>query len=308
MDWLELSVQASPELVEPLVELFQRYGRRQVVVEEAGGFNPDEGESAPTGGPVIVRAYVMKDRRSADRVARIHAGVQLMGLIKPLSPLAVRTVTPWEWEEAWKAHFQPLRIGRLVVRPTWQEVEAAEGDIVLTLDPGLAFGTGHHPTTRMCLEQLERRVEPGMRILDLGTGSGLLSQAALLLGAEWALALDTEADAIRASRRNLKAAGLSRQVRIVRGTLPHIQAVGAGPDRREYLGEGAGRACGRPRGDAQAGRHAHCVRGARRTRGRGAGRHAGRGVRGAGDAADGGLAGAVLSSRLVSGAASFGRG
>ena len=250
MDWLELSVHASPELVEPLVELFQRYGRRQVVVEEAGGFNPDEGESPPTGGPVIVRAYVMKDRRSADRVARIHAGVQLMGLIKPLSPLAVRTVTPWEWEEAWKAHFQPLRIGRLVVRPTWQEVEAAEGDIVLTLDPGLAFGTGHHPTTRMCLEQLERRVEPGMRILDLGTGSGLLSQAALLLGAEWALALDTEADAIRASRRNLKAAGLSRKVRIVRGTLPHIQAVGAGPDRREYLGEGAGRACGRPRGDA----------------------------------------------------------
>ena len=226
MDWLELSVQASPELVEPLVELFQRYGRRQVVVEEAGGFNPDEGESPPTGGPVIVRAYVMKDHRSADRVARIHAGVQLMGLIKPLSPLAVRTVTPWEWEEAWKAHFQPLRIGRLVVRPTWQEVEVAEGDIVLTLDPGLAFGTGHHPTTRMCLEQLERRVEPGMRILDLGTGSGLLSQAALLLGAEWALALDTEADAIRASRRNLKAAGLSRRVRIVRGTLPHIQASG----------------------------------------------------------------------------------
>ena len=226
MDWLELSVQASPELVEPLVELFQRYGRRQVVVEEAGGFNPDEGESPPTCGPVIVRAYVMKDRRSADRVARIHAGVQLMGLIKPLSPLAVRTVTPWEWEEAWKAHFQPLRIGRLVVRPTWQEVEVAEGDIVLTLDPGLAFGTGHHPTTRMCLEQLERRVEPGMRILDLGTGSGLLSQAALLLGAEWALALDTEADAIRASRRNLKAAGLSKQVRIVRGTLPHPEASG----------------------------------------------------------------------------------
>ena len=150
-----------------------------------------------------------------------------MGLIKPLSPLETRTVSPWEWEEAWKAHFQPLRIGeRLVVRPTWHEHEAREGDIVLTLDPGLAFGTGHHPTTRMCLEQLERRVEPGMRVLDLGTGSGLLAQAALLLGAEWALALDTEADAIRASRRNLKAAGLSRRVRIARGTLPHPQASG----------------------------------------------------------------------------------
>ena len=227
MDWLELSVEASPELVEPLVELFQRYGRRQVVVEEAGGFNPDEGETPPVGGPVVVRTYFPQDRRSADRVARIQAGVQLMGLIKPLSPLKVRTVSPFEWEEAWKAHFQPLRIGkRLVVRPTWHEHEALEGDIVLTLDPGLAFGTGHHPTTRMCLEQLERRVEPGMRILDLGTGSGLLAQGALLLGAEWALALDTEADAVRSSRRNLKAAGLSRRVHIARGTLPHPQAVG----------------------------------------------------------------------------------
>ncbi|MDE2970041.1 MAG: 50S ribosomal protein L11 methyltransferase, partial [Chloroflexota bacterium] len=175
----------------------------------------------------VVRAYVPQDRRSADRVARIQAGVQLMGLIKPLSPLEVRTVSLWEWEEAWKAHFRPLRIGaRLVVVPTWHEHEAEEGDIVLTLDPGLAFGTGHHPTTRMCLEQLERRIEPGMRILDLGTGSGLLAQAALLLGAEWALALDTAADAIRSSRRNLKAAGLSRRVRIARGTLPHPQAEG----------------------------------------------------------------------------------
>ena len=227
MDWLELSVQASPELVEPLVELFQRYSRRQVVVEEAGGFNPDEGESAPEGGPVLVSVYVPQDRRSGDRVARIQAGVQLMGLIKPVSPLKVRTVSPWEWEEAWKAHFRPLRIGkRLVVRPTWHEHEAQEGDIEITLDPGLAFGTGHHPTTRMCLEQLERRVGPGMRILDLGTGSGLLAQAALLLGADWALALDTEADAIRASRRNLKAAGLSQRVRIARGTLPHPEAEG----------------------------------------------------------------------------------
>lgn len=226
MDWLELSVQASPELVDPLVELFQRYSRRQVVVEEAGGFNPDEGETPP-GGPVVVRTYVPQDRRSADRIARVRAGVHLMGLLKPLSALEVRTVSPWEWEEAWKAHFQPLRVGkRLVVRPTWHEVDAQEGDLVLTLDPGLAFGTGHHPTTRMCLEQLERRVEPGMRVLDLGTGSGLLAQAALLLGAAWALALDTEADAVRASRRNLKAAGLSRRVRIVRGTLPHPQASG----------------------------------------------------------------------------------
>lgn len=226
MDWLELTVQAPPELVEPLVQLFQRYGKQRVVVEEAGGFNPDEGEGPIEGAPVIVRTYLRKDRRLGGRKARIEAGVHLMALIKPISPLETRTVAPQEWEEAWKAHFHLLRIGqRLVVRPSWQEYESQENELVLTLDPGLAFGTGHHPTTHMCLEQLEKRVRVGMRVLDLGTGSGLLAQAALLLGASWVLAIDTEADSIRASRRNLKAAGLSKGVRILRGTLPQPEAV-----------------------------------------------------------------------------------
>ena len=226
MDFLELKVQSPPELVEPLVQLFQTYGRQRVAVEQAGGDNPDEGEVPDERMPVIVRTYLPKDRRLNDRRARIEAGVHLMGLIKPLSSLEVRTVAPREWEEAWKAHFHLLHIGqRLVVRPSWQEYEPQGDQIVLTLDPGLAFGTGHHPTTYMCLEQLERRVQDGMRILDLGTGSGLLAQAALLLGASWVLAVDTEADSIRAARRNLKEAGLSSQVKIIRGSIPQPLAV-----------------------------------------------------------------------------------
>jgi len=221
VDYLELTVRAPPELVEPLVQLFQTYGKQRVAVEEAGGYNLDEGEGPTEGAPVVVRTYLPKDRRTDDRRARIEAGVHLMGLIKPLTPLEVRTVEPQEWEEAWKAHFHLLHIGkRLVVRPSWQEYEPEGDQIVLTLDPGLAFGTGHHPTTYMCLEQLERRVQDGMRVLDLGTGSGLLAQAALLLGASWVLAVDTEADSIRASRRNLKEAGLAKRVKIIRGSIP----------------------------------------------------------------------------------------
>jgi ribosomal protein L11 methyltransferase len=221
VDYLELTVQAPPELVEPLVKLFQTYGKQRVAVEEAGGYNPDEGEVADAEAPVIVRTYLPKNRQAADRRARIEAGVHLMGLIMPLTPLEVRTVAPQEWEEAWKAHFHLLHIGkRLVVRPSWQEYEPDGDQIVLTLDPGLAFGTGHHPTTHMVLEQIERRVQDGMRVLDLGTGSGLLAQAALLLGASWVLAVDTEADSIRSSRRNLKEAGLSKQVKIIRGSIP----------------------------------------------------------------------------------------
>ncbi len=226
MDFLELKVQTPPELVEPLVQLFQTYGKQRVAVEEAGGYNPDEGEIPDEGMSVIVRTYLPKDRHLNGRRARIEAGILLMGLIKPLSPLEARTVAPREWEEAWKAHFHLLHIGeRLVVRPSWQVYEPQGNQIVLTLDPGLAFGTGHHPTTHMCLEQLERRVQEGMRILDLGTGSGLLAQAALLLGASWVLAVDTDADSIRAARRNLKEAGLTNQVKIIRGSIPQPLAV-----------------------------------------------------------------------------------
>ena len=120
------------------------------------------------------------------------------------------TVEGDAWRDAYKAYFKPTRIGeRLVIRPSWEAYEARPRDVVLTLDPGGAFGTGTHETTRLSLEELGRRVQPGMRVLDVGTGSGILSIACLLLGAERARAIDNDPEAVRAAQENAQSNGVA---------------------------------------------------------------------------------------------------
>jgi ribosomal protein L11 methyltransferase len=111
-----------------------------------------------------------------------------------------------------------------VIRPSWVEYEGEPDELVITLDPGMAFGTGYHPTTRMCLTSLEQMVTPGLSVLDLGTGSGILTVAARLLGAGSAVAIDTDPNAVKVARENCRANGMGREVRLVRGTLPLEQA------------------------------------------------------------------------------------
>lgn len=220
MDWVQLQVTVTPELVEPVSELFHRYAK-SVVVEQSGGFNPDEGEEPDPSAPVMVTAYFPNDRRAAWRRERIDFGVRVLSLIRPVPSAHERVVSPKEWEESWKEHFPVLRVGNgLVLAPPWSEVEAAPGQVLVRLDPGLAFGTGHHPTTRRCLTELERLMKPGARVLDVGCGSGVLSVVAARLGAGEVRALDIDAAAVRATRANTRANGVPMDVKVTRGTLP----------------------------------------------------------------------------------------
>src|SRR5437764_9669718 len=108
-----------------------------------------------------------------------------------MSELQIRVVNEEDWAHAWKDYYHVTHIGRrLVIRPSWREYTPGEHEVVVTLDPGMAFGTGIHPTTRMCLEQVEQRVWPGMHVFDVGTGSGILALAAAKLGAERVDAID----------------------------------------------------------------------------------------------------------------------
>ena len=213
MAWQELSITVPHEYVEPISYLFGRYGKG-VSTELAGE------------GKVLLRTYLTTGSRQ--RMARIDVGVRLVGAIEPIGDLEIRELPEDEdWMESWKSHFRILRIGtRLVIKPTWLELDftASPDDIVIEIDPGIAFGTGYHPTTDTCLQAMEQHIAPGMTVLDLGTGSGILTIAAIKLGAGLVTALDIDSQAVTAARRNFRRLGINKQVRLGQGSVPHPTA------------------------------------------------------------------------------------
>lgn len=222
MAWLELSVRAPPEFVEPLSQIFYRYGHGGVAAELEGGFNPDEGESPPPDAWVTIKTYLPINSTTAERRNHIDVGVRLVAHVSSISSLRERVVEEEEWENAWKDHFDVLRIGRrMVICPTWREYEPGDSDVVITLDPGMAFGTGHHPTTRMCLEMLESLMKPGTDVLDVGCGSGILSIAAAKLGARSVQGIEIESVALGVAKQNVRDNGVAFVVSVAEGTLPN---------------------------------------------------------------------------------------
>jgi ribosomal protein L11 methyltransferase len=233
--WLELSVAADIEAVEAVSEILGRVAPGGTSVEPAFELI-DEGLGARVDAtrPAIVRAYVpARDEaataRAVAEAAEALGHLQAFGL-RPIGELTTRIVHEADWSEAWKAHFPVLRVGRrIVIKPTWRRHRRADGDVVLALDPGMAFGTGLHPTTRLCLAGVEaiadRGLIDGARVLDVGCGSGILAIAALKLGAGEAFGIDTDPIAIEATTANAARNRLARRIRAREGSLP----TGAGP-------------------------------------------------------------------------------
>jgi len=240
--WLELAVASDPEAVEAVSEILSRVATGGASIEPAFEL-VEEGLGArvdPTR-PAIVRAYL--PARDPDAVALAIARVrrdlghlQAFGL-RPIGELETRAIDEADWAEAWKSHFPVLRIGRrLVIRPTWRRHRRSGDEVVLALDPGMAFGTGLHPTTRLCLSAVERLADTGRlarssrpgsasRVLDVGCGSGILTIAALKLGAGEAVVIDPDPIAIEATLANARRNRLVTRVDARRGVLP----TGAGP-------------------------------------------------------------------------------
>jgi len=239
--WLELAVACDPEAVEAVSEILARVAPGGVSVEP--GFTlVDEGLGAAVDplAPATVRAYLpARDagavRRATEEVDRALGHLQAFGL-REIGELSTQVVHESDWATAWKRHVGVMRIGRrIVIRPTWRRHRRRPGDVVIAMDPGMAFGTGLHPTTRLCLAGIERWADEGLlvrggapggaRLLDVGCGSGILAIAAGLLGAGGLVGVDTDPIAVEATLANARRNRVARRLRAWRGSLP----TGAGP-------------------------------------------------------------------------------
>ena len=234
LDWLEFTLLVPAADAEAAADVLRRRCPGGVSIEEP--ILPaarEEGYALDPGRPVTVRAYLPRQGDLARRRRALRRELVALGLA---SALRTRWRREKEWAEAWKRFFGVERVGRrLVVCPTWIDYAPRAEEVVIRLDPGMAFGTGQHPTTRLCLEALESRLRPGQEVpgrartgprlgtpvwvLDLGTGSGILAIAAALLGAARVIALDNDPVAVGVARQNVAVNGVEGRVQVLEGSL-----------------------------------------------------------------------------------------
>ncbi|HEX8917883.1 MAG TPA: 50S ribosomal protein L11 methyltransferase [Chloroflexota bacterium] len=224
MKWVELSVQAHPEAVDAIANVFQEHGTGGVAIEQPIR-SDDEGEHEPVfEGLPTIRAYLPLTPYTAERERRIESTLWHLQAfdLSPIGPMKRREVEEEDWANAWKEHFHPLKIGNVVIKPTWREWESSPDEIVIELDPGMAFGTGLHPTTKLTLLALQRHVRREMDVLDLGTGSGILAIPAARRGAHVS-ALDVSEVAVEVAQTNIDTNGVGDRITVSQGSIDAIE-------------------------------------------------------------------------------------
>jgi len=220
-EWFEFSVDVDAEAVEPVTELFARYGFNEGVAIDEPYVQDGDGDNLEIdlSKQFTVRTYVADSDFEPGLVEEIRQALWHYGRLRSVSDLRVSTLKEEDWANAWKEHFQVHQIGeRVVIRPPWQEHQPVGDQVVVELDPGMAFGTGLHPSTKMSVLGVEQVVRQGDRVFDVGTGSGILAIAALKLGAVHADCVDVETVAVRATRENAERNGVSDALAVELGT------------------------------------------------------------------------------------------
>ncbi|MCL5024877.1 MAG: 50S ribosomal protein L11 methyltransferase [Chloroflexi bacterium] len=221
MKWLEISARVDAEGAEAASELLNRYAYGGVAIEEL---------MSKSGPPRLsVRAYVPADDTIGEKSQVLREAWWHLSRARPLGRLRCRVVDEENWNDAWKRYFTVHHVTpRIVIKPSWRQYSPQPEDVVVELDPGAAFGTGLHPTTKLCLQALEELVWHGMRVLDVGTGSGILAITAAKLGAGEVVAVDIDPVAARVAQENVDLNHVGDQVVVQKGTAD--AAAGAGFD------------------------------------------------------------------------------
>ena len=248
MNWLEISLTVNGELAEAVADVLARFAPNGVMTEQGVKFLDDEDEGTAAG-PIAVRAYLPVDEHLDDTRQKIEEALYYLGRIQPLPTPTFTPIADQNWMEAWKQHYTPIPVGkRLLILPAWLESPEPER-VAIKIDPGMAFGTGTHPTTQLCLELMETIIgnreqeqhlrlgslfengQPGgdsrttsdeFRVIDVGCGSGILSIAALKLGAASALGVDIDPESIKNSRANAETNGIGDELVLGLGSVPEI--------------------------------------------------------------------------------------
>lgn len=231
MKWAEISIAIAHDLHEAVAELFHELGASGVIIEDPELVNSyrrsgiwdycDIPEQFDLDN-VVVKAYLPVDSQLDGRLR--HFEEQVSGLLKDNSQPMIkwREVQDEDWATAWKSFYHPIKVGeQIVIKPTWEHYQPLEGEVVVEIDPGMAFGTGTHHTTVLCIRCLEELVKPGCVVIDVGTGSGVLAITAAKLGAASVIAVDSDSVAIVAAKDNAAQNEVASIVQVQTGDLLH---------------------------------------------------------------------------------------
>jgi ribosomal protein L11 methyltransferase len=224
--WCEIKVAAHREQFEIIAEILQNAGSGGVVYDDPAILQTricecDEIFSEELLRSIAtiagVKAYFPVDDRLGGKLEVIRG--QIGATLGETPSIWLRQIREADWAQAWKAYFKPEKIGKVVIKPSWEEYHSGGAELVVELDPGMAFGTGNHPTTRLCLELLQELVTGPVNMLDLGTGSGILAIAGAKLGARTVTASDIDPVAVRSARANVAANQVAEIVRVTEADL-----------------------------------------------------------------------------------------
>ncbi|MFK7693488.1 50S ribosomal protein L11 methyltransferase [Paenibacillus sp. HJGM_3] len=235
MRWFEITIYTREEAIEMISNAFHEMGAGGVSIEESGTLNKERDTSygqwyeKPLNdipeGEAVIKAYFAEPEDLDALVEQLKQFVVMLRDEIEIDPgradIETREVDEEDWATAWKQYYKPLRISdRLTIKPTWEEYTPEHPDeLILELDPGMAFGTGTHPTTSLCLRTLELTIRPGVDVIDVGTGSGVLAIAAAKLGANRVLALDLDPVAVSSARENVKLNDLDNRITVAESDL-----------------------------------------------------------------------------------------
>lgn len=209
--WYEITAETPPPLVEAVSAAMREAAPGGLAVEEPVDLlGPEEGYAVRTGEPVALRVYLPASELGAVLTQQLREA--LAGY--PEVELTARPLYEQDWAVSWREFFGPVEAGRIAIVPSWVEYEAAPGQLIVRLDPGQAFGTGHHETTRLCLAALDEAVRPGAHVLDVGAGSGILSIAAVKLGAGRVDTFEIDPIAADVARANCEANSAAERVTV----------------------------------------------------------------------------------------------